>query len=108
VPEPYPHSHAFPPHAVKKSTGAEVKKKGTDIMDEKYLETALILARLYGIAETLNPWEYMENGEFARTIKAWTDEFMEAGNGDILKFFERKAGRKGQGAPSGPDGIPCP
>jgi len=60
-------------------------------MDKKYLETALILARLYGIAETLNPWEYLNNEEFACTIKEWTDEFMEIKNGDILKFFECKA-----------------
>lgn len=59
-------------------------------MDRKYLETAVILARMYGVAETLNPWEYMENGEFIAKIEKWTDEFLSTENTDLLKFFESK------------------
>jgi len=77
-------------------------------MEKKYLESAILLARLYGIAETLNPWEYADNGEFTRTIKEWTDEFMGIKNGDILKFFEQKTKQKGQGAPSESDDTSCP
>lgn len=59
-------------------------------MDRKYLETAVILARMYGVAETLNPQEYMENGEFIAKIEKWTDEFLSTENTDLLKFFESK------------------
>lgn len=59
-------------------------------MDKKYLETAIILARMYGIAETLNPWDYLENEDFIAKITEWADEFMGMGNADILKFFESK------------------
>ena len=59
-------------------------------MDNKYLESAILLARLYGIAETLNPWVYLENEKFISLIKEWADEFQSMENGDILKFFESK------------------
>ena len=59
-------------------------------MEEKYLESAIILARLYGIAETLNPWAYIENEEFIRMIKEWTDEFTGMENAELLEFFESK------------------
>ena len=49
-------------------------------MNKKYLETAIVLARMYGIAETLNPWDYLENEEFMG---------METSS-DILAFFESK------------------
>ncbi len=59
-------------------------------MDRKYLETAVILARMYGIAETLNPWEHMENEKFIEKIREWTEEFLNLENADLLKFFESK------------------
>lgn len=60
-------------------------------MDKKYLETAIVLARMYGIAETLNPWDYLENEDFIAKITEWADEFtsMETSS-DILAFFESK------------------
>ena len=45
-------------------------------MDKKYLETAIVLARMYGIAETLNPWDYLENEDFIAKITEWADEFI--------------------------------
>lgn len=59
-------------------------------MNQKYLETAIILSRMYGIAETLNPWDYLENEDFIAKITEWADEFTGMGNADILKFFESK------------------
>ncbi len=59
-------------------------------MDKKYLQTAIVLARMYGIAETLNPWDYLENEELIAKITEWADEFMGMGNADILAFFESK------------------
>lgn len=59
-------------------------------MNKKYLETAITLARMYGIAETLNPWDYLENEDFIAEITEWADEFMGMENADILAFFESK------------------
>lgn len=63
-------------------------------MNEKYLDSAMLFARLYGIAETLNPWEYMENEKFISMIGEWADEFVSMGNGDVLRFFESKIEQK--------------
>lgn len=63
-------------------------------MNEKYFESAILFARLYGIAETLNPWEYMENEKFISMIGEWADEFVSMGNGDVLRFFESKIEQK--------------
>lgn len=59
-------------------------------MERNYLETAIILSRMYGVAETLKPWEYMENEEFIEKIREWTDEFLSMENTDLLQFFESK------------------
>lgn len=59
-------------------------------MNEKYLESAILFARLYGIAETLEPWDYMENEKFVSMIKEWTEEFISTENNSIVKFFESK------------------
>lgn len=80
-----------------KEPGADTKKKGTDTMNEKYLESAMLFARLYGIAETLNPWANMDNETFIRMMKEWTDEFVNTGDNDILTFFESKIEQKKTG-----------
>lgn len=59
--------------------------------NRKYIETAITLARMYGVAETLHPWDYLENEKFICKIEKWTEEFLKAENQDILKFFESKA-----------------
>lgn len=58
--------------------------------EKRYLEAAITLSRLYGIAETLNPWDYVENDKFIYNIEKWTEEFLSSENADILKFFESK------------------
>lgn len=63
-------------------------------MNQKYLESAMLFARLYGIAETLNPWSYIDNETFIGMIKEWTKEFICIENGDVLKFFEWKISQK--------------
>lgn len=59
---------------------------------KNYVETAITFARLYGIAETLHPWEYLDNEKFITTVQKWTEEFlcMKNTEKDILKFFEEK------------------
>lgn len=59
-------------------------------MNEKYIETAITLSRLYGIAETLHPWAYLENEKFLSLIKEWTEEYIQTEETDILRFFESK------------------
>lgn len=59
-------------------------------MNEKYIEVAIKLARLYGIAETLHPWVYLENDKFLSKIRNWTEEYLQTEQEDILKFFELK------------------
>lgn len=59
-------------------------------MSEEYIDAAIKLARLYGIAETLNPWEHMDNKEFTTMIEQWTNEYLNTDNKDILSFFESK------------------
>lgn len=58
--------------------------------ENEYRKAAITLARLYGIAETLNPWDYMKNDTFIQTIDSWVQEFLNSENADILKFFESK------------------
>ncbi len=62
-------------------------------MDRKYLETAVTLARMYGIAETLHPWEWLEHEKFIEKIEQWTGEFLSMENSDLLKFFESKSSK---------------
>ncbi|MEH2944987.1 hypothetical protein VSQ32_19610 [Lachnospiraceae bacterium KK002] len=57
-------------------------------MNKKYLETAIILSRMYGVAETLHEWEYLDSEKFIIKINKWTEEFLSMESGDILKFFE--------------------
>lgn len=61
-------------------------------LPKDYTDTAITFARLYGIAETLCPWEYLDNDRFTDTIRAWTEKFlcMDNPQKDILKFFEMK------------------
>ena len=66
-------------------------------MNQKYFESAILFSRLYGIAETLNPWTNIDNETFIRTIKEWTDEFVNTGDNDILTFFESKIEQKKTG-----------
>lgn len=60
--------------------------------EKEYVRTAITLSRLYGIAETLYPWKYLDNEKFITTMEKWTDELLRIDNPekDILKFFESK------------------
>lgn len=59
-------------------------------MDKHYMETALTLARMYGVAETLHPWDYLDHDKFISKIQDWTEEFLRTENKDIVRFFESK------------------
>lgn len=75
--------------------GAKTKRRYTIMykkseLKENYVTTAITFARLYGIAETLHPWDYLKNEEFIQKIENWTEEFLSLENQDLLKFFEEK------------------
>ena len=53
-------------------------------------QAAVTLARLYGIAETLHPWPYLENEPFHHKIKKGVQNFYEGGATALLLFFEQK------------------
>ena len=56
--------------------------------NEQFLRTAILLARMYGVAETLHPWDYVDNEKFISKIESWTEQFLSSGNQDIVAFFE--------------------
>lgn len=58
--------------------------------NEQFLRTAILLARMYGVAETLHPWDFLDNEKFISKIESWTEQFLSSGNQDIVKFFETR------------------
>lgn len=60
------------------------------IRDEKYVSTAVNLARMYGVAETLNPVPFMSEEDFVAMIDAWTNEYLLLDRCDSVAFFEEK------------------
>lgn len=59
-------------------------------IDKNYIDTAIKLSRMYGVAETLHPLPCKPMGDFPTLIRAWTSEYMESPDTDLVKFFERK------------------
>lgn len=57
-------------------------------MNEQFVRTAITLARMYGVAETLQPWDYLENEDFICKIESWTEQFLSLQDQDIIAFFE--------------------
>lgn len=60
------------------------------ITTTKYLKTAINLARMYGVAETLTPLGCKSEEEFQKTIFAWTSEYLKQKDMCLVKFFEQK------------------
>ncbi len=61
-------------------------------LEHEKLKTAVILARMYGIRETLEPLPRMSNEELVDLITRWTEEYLDSEEGDIFRFFENKSG----------------
>lgn len=57
-------------------------------MSENYIEIAIRLARMYGVAETLNPIPCKPDNDFSNLIHRWTTEYIESNQTDLVKFFE--------------------
>lgn len=55
-----------------------------------YLKTMVILARLYGIAETLEPLPFRNQEDIYKIFCKWTAEYLNQKEDDIVAFFEKK------------------
>lgn len=72
-------------------SGASVKRKeDTNMYNDDYVFTAVNFARMYGVAETLNPMQVMNNEDFFAMIDAWTKEYLLLDRCDSVAFFEEK------------------
>lgn len=56
--------------------------------NEQFIRTAILLSRMYGVAETLHPWDFLDNEKFITKIESWTEQFLSTQNQDIVAFFE--------------------
>ena len=61
-------------------------------LEHEKLKTAVILARMYGIKETLEPLSHMSNEKIVDLITKWTKEYLDTEEGDIVRFFDSKFG----------------
>lgn len=61
-------------------------------LEHEKLKTAAILARMYGVKETLEPLPRMPNKEMVDLIIKWTEEYIDTEQEDIVRFFEYKSG----------------
>ena len=59
-------------------------------LEHEKLETAVILARMYGVKETLEPLPCIPNEKIVTIIERWTEEYLDTGERDIAQFFESK------------------
>ena len=59
-------------------------------MEKEFIDAVIILSRMYGVAETLNPIPYRSNADVPELIRDWAAEYIESQEADILRFFEKK------------------
>lgn len=59
-------------------------------MEKEFIDAVIILSRLYGVAETLNPFPCRSNADMLELIRDWAAEYIESQETDILRFFEKK------------------
>lgn len=52
-------------------------------LEHKKLETAIILARMYGMKENLEPLPCISNEKMVALILKWTEEYFDIGEEDI-------------------------
>lgn len=59
-------------------------------MEQKLVDTAVNLARLYGIAETLEPLPHISNDAVTEKLLTWTREYLSSKETDLVQFFKEK------------------
>lgn len=58
--------------------------------DQRKREIAIILARMYGVKETLESLPYISNEKMIVLTEKWTEEYFDTGEKDIVSFFENR------------------
>ena len=61
-------------------------------LEHEKLKTAVILARMYGVRETLEPLPRMPDEKIISLITKLTEEYLDTEEEDIFRFFENKFG----------------
>ena len=56
---------------------------------QKFLETAIMLSRMYGVAETLEPLPNIPQEKLTPMICDWTEEYLQS-NGNMTDFLYEK------------------
>ena len=76
----------------------ETTQNGNTKRDKQvsFLHTALQLARMYGVAETLHPIPLLSMEEFFSLFKSWATEYETLSGLDLIIFFEGKIKQKEQ------------
>lgn len=59
-------------------------------MEKEFIDALIILSRMYGVAETLNPFPYRSNADILELMREWAVEYIESKETDIVHFFEKK------------------
>lgn len=59
-------------------------------LEHEKLKIAVILARMYGVRETLEPLPHMSNEKMVDLITKWMEEYFDTEEEDIVRFFESK------------------
>lgn len=62
-------------------------EKTGNVNARKQYETAICLARMYGVRETLEPFPFIENSVIVDTMLKWSEEYLSSGSDDLLRFF---------------------
>ncbi len=57
---------------------------------ENYYPCAILFARMYGIAETLEERAFFPTDQFLPLMEAWAQEYINSDEMDIIHFFEEK------------------
>ncbi len=60
-----------------------------ETITQKFLETAIMLSRMYGVAETLEPLPAIPQEKLTPMICGWTEEYLQS-NGDMTDFLYKK------------------
>ena len=59
-------------------------------MNDDNSQIALQLARMYGVAETLNPVKHLDNIDFVTMMQKWSQEFVKSDEKDVVAYFEKR------------------
>ena len=71
-----------------------MQKKDNRKLDERMYELAIYFARMWGVAETLEPLPHMDFKKVRDTVIEWAVECVDDQEEDFVKFFQNKIKEK--------------